>query len=444
MTKRKTKRLLAGLLVLVMVFSLCEVTLGQSAPVKAAATLQNPTMNEAVTTWDCVYFGNYYQNSNTFKVPIKWRVLSVEGDDAFLLADKNLDVQSYNEEYKEVTWETCTLRKWLNGTFLDTAFTTEEQAAIKDTTVVNDDNPAYGTEGGPDTIDKVYLLSIAEASNPAYGFYHLFQLEASDTRVVKNTLLVADKVKTDTGSEATNWWLRSPGTNIGHCAADVHHQGDGCEFGEAVYFKLRVRPVLHLNLSETSLWQYAGKVSSNGDVSEPSPTPTAAPTIAPTPTATSAVVPTPTPTSPAIVSATPTQTTVPTSEPTVSTTPTGTPSLGSGDTSQGVLDNGGNISKNQDNKALSKVVLKAPKNKKGKKIAVYWSTVKEAKGYQLQYTVNKNFKKKSSVSTKKTTYTIKKLKKGKTYYIRVRAYIMTGKEKVCGAWSKTRKVKVKK
>ncbi len=440
MTKRNTNRLLAGVLTLIMVFSLCQVSLGQTAQVEAATTLQNPTMNGVVTTWDCIYFGNYYQNSTTFKVPIKWRILSVEGDDAFLLADKNLDVQPYNEEYKQVTWETCTLRKWLNGTFLDTAFIAEEQAAIKDTTVVNDDNPAYGTEGGPDTIDKVYLLSIAEASNPAYGFYHLFQLEASDTRVVKNTLLVADKVKTDTGSEATNWWLRSPGTNIGHCAADVHHQGDGCEFGEAVYFKLRVRPVLHLNLSETSLWQYAGKVSSNGDVSEPSPTPT----IAPTPTATSAVVPTPTPTSPAIVSATPTQTIVPTSEPTVSTTPTGTPSLGSGDTSQGVLDNGGNISKNPDNKALSKVVLKTPKNKKGKKIVMSWSTVKGAKGYQVQYAANKNFKKKSSVSTKKTTYTIKKLKKNKIYYIHVRAYDTNGTEKTYGAWSKITKVKVKK
>ena len=449
MTKRKTNRLLAGVLTLLMVFSLCQVSLGQSAQVEAATTLQNPTMNGVVSTWDCIYFGNYYQNSNTFKVPIKWRVLSVEGDDAFLLADKNLDVQSYNEEYKAVTWETCTLRKWLNGTFLDTAFTTEEQAAIKDTTVVNDDNPAYGTEGGPDTIDKVYLLSIAEASNPAYGFYHLFQLEASDTRVVKNTLLVADKVKTDTGSEATNWWLRSPGTNIGHCAADVHHQGDGCEFGEAVYFKLRVRPVLHLNLSETSLWQYAGKVSSNGDVEEPTPAPTATPTAVPTltptavPTRTPTAVPTRTPT--AVPTLTPTA--VPTIAPPATASPTATtaaPSLSTGDTTPGVSNNNSNISKNSDNKLLSKAVLKAPKNKKGKMIVTSWNSVKGAKGYQVQYAANRKFKKKSSVSTKKTTYTIKKLKKNKIYYIRVRAYNTSGTEKTYGAWSKIKKVKVKK
>ena len=67
-----------------------------------------------------------------------------------------------------------------------------------------------------------------------------------------------------------------------------------------------------------------------------------------------------------------------------------------------------------------------------------------AKGYQLQYALNKKFKKKKSVQTKKTKYTIKKLKKKKTYYIRVRAYKMNGRKKVYGKWSKVKKVKIKK
>ena len=87
--KRKTKRLLAKFLALVMVLSLCEITLGQSAPAKAAISLQNPTTDgNGVTTWDCIYFGNYYQSNSSTKEPIKWRVLSVHGNDAFLLADK--------------------------------------------------------------------------------------------------------------------------------------------------------------------------------------------------------------------------------------------------------------------------------------------------------------------------------------------------------------------
>ena len=132
--------------------------------------LSNPTISNGVTTWDCIYFGNYWQNDtngdgkadqNDQKEPIKWRVLSVHGNDAFLLADQNLDVKPYNEVRTSKTWETCTLRTWLNDTFLDTAFTSAEQAAIKNTTVVNDDNHRYGIEGGENTTDKVYLLSLS-------------------------------------------------------------------------------------------------------------------------------------------------------------------------------------------------------------------------------------------------------------------------------------------
>lgn len=145
----------------------------------------NPTTDgNGVTTWDCIYFGNYYQSNSSTKEPIKWRVLSVDGNDAFLLADQNLDAKPYNEEDTDVTWATCTLRTWLNGTFLNTAFTSAEQTAIKNTTVVNEDNSYYGTEGGVNTTDKVYLLSIAEASNTAYGFNGEFNTE-SETREAK-------------------------------------------------------------------------------------------------------------------------------------------------------------------------------------------------------------------------------------------------------------------
>ncbi|HCI67399.1 MAG TPA: hypothetical protein DER12_12270 [Lachnospiraceae bacterium] len=95
-------------------------------------------------------------------------------------------------------------------------------------------------------------------------------------------------------------------------------------------------------------------------------------------------------------------------------------------------------------KTLSKVILQVPKNKKGRKLVVRWNVVKDAKGYQLQYALNKKFKKKKSIQTKKTKYTIKKLKKKKTYYIRVRAYKMNGKKKVYGKWSTVKKVKIKK
>lgn len=286
--KRKTKRLLARLLALVMVLSLCEITLGQSKPVKAAVGLQNPTTNEnGVTTWDCIYFGNYYQSNSSTKEPIKWRVLSVNGNDAFLLADQNLDDKPYNEEDTDVTWATCTLRTWLNDTFLNTAFTSAEQVAIKNTTVVNDDNPYYDTEGGENTTDKVYLLSIAEASNTAYGFNGEFRTE-SETREAKNTAYAKECgawTSASTEYEGNgDWWLRSPGDGSGD-ASDVGSNGYGSSTGFSVYFDGdAVRPALHLNLSSSNLWSYAGKVTAEGGSGSSQATSTPTPTSKPTPT----------------------------------------------------------------------------------------------------------------------------------------------------------------
>ena len=286
--KRKTKRLLAKFLALVMVLSLCEITLEQSTSVKAAVTLQNPTTDgNGVTTWDCIYFGNYYQSNSSTKEPIKWRVLSVNGNDAFLLADQNLDAKPYNEEDTNVTWATCTLRTWLNDTFINNAFTSAEQAAIKNTTVVNDDNPYYGTEGGENTTDKVYLLSIAEASNTAYGFNGEFN-SSSGTREAKNTAYAKECgafTSTSTEYEGNgDWWLRSPGHSSGR-ASTVGIAGYGDDSGVYVdYGRDAVRPALHLNLSSSTRWSYAGKVTANvgGGSSQATPTPT--PTSKPTPT----------------------------------------------------------------------------------------------------------------------------------------------------------------
>ena len=293
--KRKTKRLLAKFLALVMVLSLCEVTLGQSTSVKAAVGLQNPTTDgNGVTTWDCIYFGNYWQNDtngdgkadqNDQKEPIKWRVLSVHGNDAFLLADQTLDAKPYNEECENVTWATCTLRTWLNNTFLNTAFTSAEQAAIKNTTVVNDDNPKYGTEGGENTTDKVYILSIAEASNTAYGFNGEFHAY-SETREAKNTAYAKECgacTSTSTEYEGNgDWWLRSPG-HVSLYASNVNYSGRGGSLS-VYYGGDAVRPALHLNLSSSTLWSYAGKVTSEGGGGSSQATPTPIQTSKPTPT----------------------------------------------------------------------------------------------------------------------------------------------------------------
>mgnify|MGYP000763249961 CR=1 FL=1 len=168
-----------------------------------------------------------------------------------------------------MTWATCTLRTWLNVTFLNTAFTSAEQAAIKNTTVVNEDNPYFGTEGGENTIDKVYLLSIAEASNTAYGFNGEFNTR-SETRMAKNTVYAKERgawTSTSTEYEGNGWWwLRTPGDDSGN-ASLVLGSGHGLLNGDGYGVDGddgAVRPALHLNLSSSTLWSYAGKVTSEG------------------------------------------------------------------------------------------------------------------------------------------------------------------------------------
>lgn len=280
--------------------------LGQPASdkkVKAADYgLSNPVINsEGVTTWDCVYFGNYYQSSETVKEPIKWRVLSVDGDDAFLLADQNLECLGYNTTYAvDVTWENCTLRSWLNGygsdssveetdysgnSFLDTAFTPAEQSAIRSVLVVNDDNPTWGTSGGNNTYDKCYLLSIAETCNTAYGFCSDFY-EGSETRIVLNTAHVAAANSfMSSAGDADYWWLRSPGYYFG-TASNIYYNGSGYDDGYSVGSGGNaVRPALHLNIS-SSAWTKAGQVKSTGDSMPVTPGATMTPNPSSSPKAT--------------------------------------------------------------------------------------------------------------------------------------------------------------
>lgn len=256
--------------------------------------LSNPAMSNDVTTWDCIYFGNYWQkdtngdgkaDQNDEKQPIKWRVLSIDGDDAFLLADRNLFCSTYDVGpfvNEEITWETCVLRERLNSGFLSDAFSAVEQAEIRDTNVENKDNLEYGTEGGNDTIDKIYILSIEEVSNAAYGFNSNYS-EPSDTRIARDTAYAAFPGRQSFNiyeGSADYWRLRSPGKDdISAAIIKSNGAGEHCDWGYKAGLNA-VRPALHLNLS-SSVWKPAGKVRSDdsGTPATSIPTPTETPSV---------------------------------------------------------------------------------------------------------------------------------------------------------------------
>ena len=212
-----------------------------------------------------IYFGNYWQSvksedaADSNKEPVKWRVLA-NGGSLFVVSDKNLDCIEYNSSAETVTWENCSLRKWLNSKFLDKAFTAQEQGAVLESLVVNEDG-AKGSEAGADTYDKVYLLSIYEVIDPELGFPTDWK-DKGGTRVALNTEYTKSK-RAMTGPDMSGaWWLRTPGDAKN--AANVFNAGNVFVRGGNVNnFIFAVRPAMNIDTSKVLFTSPAegGKIS---------------------------------------------------------------------------------------------------------------------------------------------------------------------------------------
>ena len=235
---------------------------------------------------DVITIGTYEQDGNLSNgaEPIEWQVLGKNSDNSYVLMSQYaIDAMEYNVENVEVTWETCTLRQWLNGEFYQTAFTDDERGLIQLTTLENADNPVYGyyTEGGNDTQDYVYLLSLDDVEK-----YYWTKLEGfvSNFGKCEDLICVATQYALDNGAvavtqeqidqymeeyrfrreydyplhaNATCWWLRSPGS--GSCraayidmAGQVQLTGyhvDNIGFEPDLGADLCIRPVIVVNYS---------------------------------------------------------------------------------------------------------------------------------------------------------------------------------------------------
>ncbi len=213
-----------------------------------------------------VYFGNYYQNSSSSKDPIEWRVLQNSGSRLFLFADKNLDCKAYNDSNTSVTWDSCTLHDWLNGgsggNFYQEAFSGKERQAIATTSVIAQANPYYpATPFGGNTNDKVFLLSIQELAETAYGFTNVGR------NITSNTTYATSQGAHDYSGNGI-WWLRSPGS-VDYSAVFVRYDGfvglhgnyvdDQNDEGDAV------RPAFNLDLSSVILTSAAAGGKSSGN-----------------------------------------------------------------------------------------------------------------------------------------------------------------------------------
>ncbi|MDR0197434.1 MAG: fibronectin type III domain-containing protein, partial [Oscillospiraceae bacterium] len=205
---------------------------GANSAVKSKKTSGTATVKKGST----IKFGDY-----------DWRVLDVDVKNgrALIITDISIEYRAYNEENTDVTWETCDLRAYLNGEFYN-SFGAADKARIAKTKVKNKDNQWFGTPGGKDTEDYVFLLSIEEVvkyfgdsgqlknGNPNTG-YHIDD-KYNEARVAYSLY-----------GRVSDWWLRSPGEDSSHAAA-VGVSGLALVSGFYVYYNVSVRPAMWITL----------------------------------------------------------------------------------------------------------------------------------------------------------------------------------------------------
>ena len=241
---------------------------------------------------DIIKFGHYEQDGNTAngKEEIEWQVLKVESDKVLVVSKYALDCKKYNETGTDVTWETCSLRQWLNNDFKNAAFTATEQSKIPTVTIENKNNPKWETAGGNNTNDQIFCLSIEEMDSYLgnYSWYNSESMQGfsqdlicTPTQYSENngvsayTFTESDYNSTFKGygytsdvigRRSASWWLRSPG-DVSEYACYVGSYGSAGIFVgiDVDRDDFAVRPALFIDISDSGdffadiksgTWQY--------------------------------------------------------------------------------------------------------------------------------------------------------------------------------------------
>lgn len=199
---------------------------------------------------DRVKLGKYEQDNNmdNGQEEIVWRVLAIENSKALLLSEKILDCKPYNEKVVYFSWETCTLRGWLNNDFYNDVFSSTEKLGILTSTIVN--NKKFESENdGKYTSDKLFLLSDSDVKNTDYGFSSdEFDINDNTVRIAYGTdFAKSNGLLYEDGIGSSVWWLRAPGFFIG-AYGEIYYDGY-IAIGIAPFSSsYGVRPALWINL----------------------------------------------------------------------------------------------------------------------------------------------------------------------------------------------------
>lgn len=189
---------------------------------------------------DCVNFGAYKQHNTHSADEISWLVLDKKDNKILVISKHAIDCKPYNTSNENVTWENCSLRKWLNNDFINEAFCKDELAMIPTVTVSADTNTHYDTDAGNDTKDKVFLLSIDEVNK----YFSTHTKGCNPTSYAKNQ----GAYYHNSSTKFCFWWLRTPGQYSQ--LASLIIGGELNDHGYTVVDKgVGIRPAMWIDLS---------------------------------------------------------------------------------------------------------------------------------------------------------------------------------------------------
>ena len=155
---------------------------------------------------DVIILGRYPQRADPSAVPepVEWLVLAADGETAVLISRHALAAKAFEEHVAGwMAWEACSLRRWLNGEFLQAVFSEEERARLKTVTVTAEFTDYADVSPGGDTRDRVFLLDLDET---------LRYFPAREARICFPTeRAAAEGAYAAKENGAASWWLRSPG-----------------------------------------------------------------------------------------------------------------------------------------------------------------------------------------------------------------------------------------
>ena len=178
--------------------------------------LRDPLPAEKHSVGEELRLGSYCYDASGQTQDLVWQVLDIIEDRALIISREVLMFKRFHKDWGRMTWEECSLRKWLNEDFLQAAFTEEERQRIICRTIRNKENDLFGTDAGPDTEDYVFLLSMEEARE----YY-----TSDEERKAMATPHAAAEAGLAGDAETVPWRLRTPGYKGGCYNAYIRENG---------------------------------------------------------------------------------------------------------------------------------------------------------------------------------------------------------------------------